>query len=79
VQQFHGPKISISASIKAKTPVVEHKGLFSSGVVFLAYAPHLQCFRVLRKSTFVFSICLASGEGLVDEEKNHQNAGNAAE
>jgi hypothetical protein len=23
---------------KQKTPVVEHKGLFSSGVVFLAYA-----------------------------------------
>jgi hypothetical protein len=25
-----------------KDPVMEHKGLFSSGVVFLAYAPHLQ-------------------------------------
>jgi len=36
---------------------------------------HLQRVKVLRKSTLSFSMCLAQGEMLVDEAKNHQNAG----
>jgi hypothetical protein len=31
-----------SSQHQKKTPVMEHKGLFSGGVVFLAYPPHLQ-------------------------------------
>jgi len=36
------PGASTLANIEEKTPVVERKGLFSSDVVFLTYAPHLQ-------------------------------------
>jgi hypothetical protein len=73
------PRESIPAAIEAKTPVMEHKGLFSGVVVFLIQVSHLQWFRVLCDLPPRFSICLAPGETPVDEEKVHQDARNAAE
>ena len=57
---------------------MEHKGLFSGGVVFLAYPSHLEGFRVLNKSTYPFSICLALERAVTYEEKDDTNARNAA-
>jgi hypothetical protein len=59
----------IRPASKQKTPVVEHKELSSRGVVFQTYTPNLQRFRVLCNLALPFSVCLAPGEVLSDEEK----------
>jgi hypothetical protein len=58
-----------------KTPVVEHKGLFSRRVVFPVYAASCQSVILLNKTATAFSICLAPGEMLADEEKTAKMRG----
>jgi hypothetical protein len=67
-----------NAAIGSKRPVMEHKGLFSDDVTFLTCTPRIQRLGPLCKSPLPFSMCLAAKEVLVNEEKRHQNAGDAA-
>lgn len=54
---------------------MEHKGLFSGRVVFPVYAASSQSVSVLNKTAMAFSICLAPGKILTDEEKTAKMRG----